>query len=245
MIEEITRNFKDKKTFNEINEFELIQLLKFSKTQIEDACLEVINLLNARGLMPLAISNFSWLLIIQLVIKSIENANINFILNEIEHLENPQQVKSECKSAEIFKYSPWTGIKKKHFGSKSFKDYKINTLKGIMNYKDNEFKFDEESKKLENIINKFERVNKDPSIILFKTFKELLFDNHIKKADAGKLTGEWLIFHTFKNENYYLALGEHPVDQSHNNEFLAKDVKFFCKVEFPAFNYSAELFDFN
>jgi len=58
-----------------------------------------------------------------------------------------------------------------------------------------------------------------------------------------KLTGEYIIFHQYENKNYYLALWKHRDKEkqdgsSYETEELkkAKEIKFFCKNEFPEFS---------
>jgi len=50
-----------------------------------------------------------------------------------------------------------------------------------------------------------------------------------KRADAGKLTGEWIVFAKENGENIYLAIGTH----SEPDEQLANNLRVTCVPEFP------------
>ncbi|MBD9569015.1 hypothetical protein [Ensifer sp. ENS08] len=49
------------------------------------------------------------------------------------------------------------------------------------------------------------------------------------RSSAGKLTGEWVIFAKFGNENYYLSLGEHRIDDQIQYNRIIK----YCIHDFP------------
>lgn len=211
----------------------------YSDHEIVSAYEKVVNLLRRKDWNKLVESRFSWYFIIQLIEKKIKNQIINFAINEIAHLENPNKVPSSFVRADFFKYPPLKGLKKKHYGSDSGKEFKINALNPIATKKG--------QNKLESYIKKHMKKNKKVSYVIVNSFADFLFGEIISKAERGKLTGEWIVYHEFEGQNYYLAFADH-VDADHNSSALldlSKKIKDISQNEFPQFHNSIDLFSFD
>jgi hypothetical protein len=178
---------------------------------------------------------FSWYLIIQLIEMDIKKIPIQFLVNEIEHLENPDFVKSEFKPAEQYLHNPLRGLKKKHYGSDSWEEFKRNCINPLTHQRG--------ERRTGDVIRKHYKKNNSISSTLLNSFIELTFQEMVKKAEQGKLTGEWLVFHEFNGKNYYLAkiLHEETMIDDCDVEKLIRNI---CIDEFPQFKGSLPLFDF-
>lgn len=58
---------------------------------------------------------------------------------------------------------------------------------------------------------------------------DITFNNYAKRAEEGRLTGEWIIFAKHENLNYYLCLGNHGSDIAE----LRSNIEKMCFQEFP------------
>lgn len=214
-------------------------LSNYSDHEIVSAYEKVVNLLRKNDWNKLVESRFSWYFIIQLIEKVIMNQLINFAINEIVHLENPSKVPSSFVRADFFKYPPLKGLKKKHYGTDSVKEFKINGLNPTATRSG--------QNKLKTCIKKHMKKDKNLSYVIVNSVIDSVFGEIISKAERGKLTGEWIVFHEFEGQNYYLAFADH-VDADHNSSALlelSKKIKHISKNEFPQFHNSIDLFTFH
>lgn len=197
-------------------------------------------------------NRFSWLFIKELTELHFEESLS--IINEIEYLENLEQFESHSKDTQV----STKGLKGLH--------YKHYIQGGFIPLQKLYFqKYSEDAgyrKKINEILLLEDKnSNQKPFYTFVKVTKEYFFDNFLmrlgvenkatlklkKRLEAEgkpiyKLTGEFIIFHKYENKNYYLALWKHK-DQKQDNSLYdidelkkAKEIKAFCKNEFPEFS---------
>ena len=144
--------------------------------------------------------------------------NVHNIGDELKRIESNNSNKSS-----IFKHLPLKGLHKTHFFDACF-------ILGNMNA---EFGFDKGgNKKLDNIIDEaFQRNNSgfvDDKMVMFLAH-EMTVAAFEKRALQKKLSGEWIIYHVYENQYYYLTLASHR----ENDNLIYERVKTAYKLNFP------------
>lgn len=122
-----------------------------------------------------------------------------------------------------FKHPPLTGLYKRHFSSPRFM---AKNLSNYLQSKQGQAHFD--------------RVFKEASKINESGFVDEEFTSYIAhhmtidslsvKSKSNKMTGEWIVFHKYEGNNYYLTVASHQ----EGNEKIYKRVLLACNVDsFP------------
>lgn len=231
-------NFPDKETFEklEMSFYNLQRRLKTHKWK------------------DLIGNRFSWLFIKELIELHFEESLS--IINEIEHLEKPEQFQSHSKEVQISK----KGLKGLHY-----KHYIEGGLLPIQKlylqkYGDRNSAYHKEINSM--FYKRMERSEQKPLNVLLNLYKEQFLDHFLMRLGVEdeainklkqrleaegkpirKLTGEFFVFHKYKNKNYYLALWKHydknkQDSTSYEIEELrkAQQIKIYCEREFPEFS---------
>lgn len=112
---------------------------------------------------------------------------------------------------EIFKRAPLTGLYKKHFTSPRF------LVKNLSNFSQSEFGKKHFQRKWE------EAARENESGVFDEAFARhiahhMTLDPVRIKSEAGRMTGEWLVFHKHEGKNYYLTFGAHDEDKEKIHE---------------------------
>lgn len=198
-------------------------------------------------------NRFSWLFIKELTELHFEESLS--IINEIEHLERPEQFKSYSKEVQVSRKG-LKGLHYKHYIEGGFLPLQKLYLQ---KYGHRNSSYNKEINAM--FYKRIEHSNQKPVYVLLNLFKEQFLDHFLmrlgvedeattklkKRLEAEgkpiyKLTGEFIIFHQYENKNYYLALWKHK-DQKQDSSLYdidelkkAKEIKAFCKDEFPEFS---------
>lgn len=198
-------------------------------------------------------NRFTWLFIKELTTLHFEESLS--IINEIEHLERPEKFKSHSKEVQIFK----KGLKGLHY--KHYIEGGLLPLQKLylQRYGHRNSSYNKEINAL--FYKRLEHSNQKPLYVLLNLLKEQFLDHFLmrlgvedeatlklkKRLEAEgktieKLTGEFFVFHQYKNKNYYLALWKHK-DQKQDRSLYdidelkkAKEIKASCENEFPEFS---------
>ena len=183
---------------------------------------------------------FSWLFIRDLIEFNIRfdskfnTLNIESILNEIKHLEKPEEFVTLTGPCGFYDGIWLKGLKKKRYVQDGLKNLSKNFQQVLKSKK--------KKKALEEDISKLideEKSFKDFLGLIGTHFWNPFIDSLGKQLGERKdyLTGEWIIFYEKNNTKYYLALWEHDLDDS----IKAKQIHKFCKVEYPEFKIQEHL----
>lgn len=178
---------------------------------------------NDIGFYGLDISRISSIFIAQVLqMQTNRTINTHQMLDEVKYLEGLRNV-SSTKKAEQFKRQPLKGLMKKHFMDAGFIVQNIGVHFGH-EYGGN--------KKLDHLIGEAFARNKtgyvDDEFINYLAHQStvgMLENRAAKKA----MTGEWIVFQSYKGENYYLTLAAH----NEGDENILKRVNDAYDLNFP------------
>ena len=126
--------------------------------------------------------------------------------------------------AEIFRREPLKGLYKKHFTSPRF------LVKNLLNFAQSEFG----AGHLQKVWNEAAEANETGAIDeAFTRYvaHHMTLDPVQLKSEAGRMTGEWVVFHKHDGNNYYLTLAAHD----EGDERIYERVLLACEFDhFPS-----------
>jgi hypothetical protein len=200
-------------------------------------------------------NRFGWLFIRDLVeLNRFEE--VLSIINEIEHLEKPDEFQSHSKEVQISTRG-LKGLHYKHYIKDGFVTIQKLYLQPMG---DRNSKY---SKAIESeFYSRMKNTDKKPLDVLLNLYKEQIWDHYLMRLGVEdeatlklkrrleaegksirKLTGDFIIFHPYKSQNYYLALWKHNNETQENKALYDIDelkkgqqIKEYCKKEFPEFS---------
>lgn len=170
------------------------------------------------GLDRVAPGRYSWLFAMQLFLHAqVDDVDPSMIVAELRALEGgPQTVGT--KPATEFAKDPLKGLWHKHFFSAHFVGHNLlNQLAGG---------------KLKALVDKVLDPKNHPIITaeLINQFSHEVVTGTFERREAqGKLTGEWIIFAKYGDQNYYLCLSTHNA----GDQVIYDQVKSACFHQFP------------
>lgn len=181
------------------------------------------------GLSQKTMERCSGLLTIQLyatISSGVEN--VFKIISEINNLENCPH-NSRTKPATLFRGKELGGLWHKHYEGSSIQDLARNLQ--------NQFRLNERTKGsgLPDLAARIEENEKTGAKQYFEVedipaiAHEFAITNFMRRSDAKQMTGHWIIYALYKNENYYLTIGRH--DES--DEAIRDRIDAICIDEFP------------
>lgn len=172
-------------------------------------------LLNLDEIAP---ERFAWLLVLDLLIWNEFNGHEPFqVAGQIDALEHPEK-SSGTKPATQFRNPPLRGLWHKHFFDAH---YTINNLR-------NHWARD----RLKQLIEEVCDPNKSTIItqaMVNELVHRLVHGAIDDRQSTGRLTGEWIIFAKYNNQNYYLCLARHD----EGDEAIYSRIEALCFREFP------------
>lgn len=198
-------------------------------------------------------SRYSWIFIKDLIEHHLEERLS--IINEIEHLERPEQFESYTKETRIL----GKGLKGLHY--KHYLEGGFVPLQKLyfQKYGEEGSRYNAEINRM--LYSRMKDSNENPWYVFFNLFKEQFFDHYemrlgieneatlkLKRRleaegkSVKKLTGEFIVFHRYENKNYYLALWKHKEKKQDSSLYAiselekAKEIKASCGKEFPEFS---------
>lgn len=183
---------------------------------------------------------FSINLILGLMDRVLHNKNIGRIIDEILYLEGCVDMDTFTKPESKFNSGLLSGLYHKHYNEAGMKSLYFNLIEPL---KSNAGKrrFDEAYKSMLRAI----EIRNFTNVEAVKYLTNQVFSNHLNSLKLQKkLTGEWIIYHKYNGENYYLAIAEHIHDNDKNIKYddLAKQIQLYCAIEFPEFLGSLPIF---
>ncbi len=129
------------------------------------------------------------------------------------------QAKSVTKGATRFKSGKLKGLWHSHFFDAT---HMYQNLEKIAS----------NEKTLERIAKKIASESQSEEEFISKLAHRLSIVQYQNDFRSGQLTGDWIIFGKYKEENYYLSIVVHPKESEDTDEIFENIVK-QCKGEFP------------
>ena len=211
------KNKKGKTMQNKLNNLKTVlpdgQTVSVSDQTIADYA-------SMHGIESLIHDRYSSLFVFQLMLNErISGLDPQLVIAEIKHLEGigpPTQTKPES----AFRGNELKGLWHKHF----FVNHPSAAAHNILAHLGNNG--------LERMVNEVFDPNKSAVItneMINELSNRLVEGSLTERADAGKLTGEWIIFAKEQGKNYYLSINTHE----NPDEKTAKSIKQCCIPEFP------------
>ncbi|ODL95728.1 hypothetical protein [Acinetobacter pittii] len=161
------------------------------------------------------------------------------IINEIRHLEDPQNIDSYTKGATQFSHLPLKGLWHKHYLPGDIGSICQNIINGL-NSKGG----------LKKVISTTCEDSGEEFFtpdLLSKLVNEVTEVPFSERSDQKMITGEWIIYHVHENKNYYLAVECHSKGSDENDlntdQKIAEKIRLISKLEFPQFSGSLEIFN--
>ncbi|MEQ4986893.1 hypothetical protein ABN080_05375 [Proteus sp. fly-1089] len=163
--------------------------------------------------------------------------NVHKIIREINNLEKNNDY-SRTKPAKKFKNPPLKGLYHKHYEGTGLESLKIN-IQNQLNI--NEKKHKKALPNFEHWLKEYVKNNKgnkeyfdkeDYFNISHEFAKQLINDSFNQKARNKTITGHWIIYARYNNENYYLCLSRHS--NSKDDDFIIRNkIDETCTNKFP------------
>ncbi|WP_180084295.1 hypothetical protein [Acinetobacter sp. YH12145] len=199
----------------------------------EKAFYNVQELLRIREWSALVGDRYSWYFIESLVKLRKKKEFISEIINEIEYLEDSVNKKTSTKIQTQFKYEPLLGLWHKHYHIGNFDNINHLIIKPLLKTKKwNRVK--QELRVREKQIGSNARNVK----MVISVLKKFTIDEYDRKLNNSELTGEWIIYHEYKGQKYYLGLWHHQDDEM----AIANHIIKIFNDEFPEFAYQLPIF---
>ena len=170
--------------------------------------------------------------IVSMFMLYIQGVDINTIVEEVRHLERPDEHPSFTKKPTQYKLEPLKGLWHKHFFPNTLSSVATNIING------------QKPGVLDKIVSK---AFADKEVLDKECFDQLLFDVFEKpfdyRARSKEITGEWIIYHKHKKKNCYLLVVTHPIEGVEDDTDIASNIlKFQVLNEFPQFKNELPIF---
>ncbi|MBF9171271.1 hypothetical protein ABFU49_00170 [Xanthomonas campestris pv. campestris] len=196
---------------------------KATRSDGSDATPELLYFAEAIGLESLVTGRYSFLLVLQLF-GAAKSGMLNpaKVVSQIRVLEGVAAANG-LKAATRFKHPPLQGLWHQHYLEDGLPSLAINIRKGMGRFGIPSFKkkiADASASGEERYVTEAD-IEEFAHDIVVSNFEHL-------RVDAS-LTGEWLIFAKYNEENYYLSLGKHDT----GDELIRSQIDAFCLYEFP------------
>ena len=193
--------------------------LDLGENQVEATPSSLANFADQWGISRLIPDRYSDLLVFDLMkLDRLQGISPEMVVREIRSLENVGQ--SNMKNPTPFRQKPLKGLYHKHFLPNLPSAIAHNIL--------NAHGKDGITKTVHRVL--------EPRLgqsVTAEDLHELTYELAQKpfetRAEQSRLTGEWLIYAHFEDQNYYLTIGSH----SHGDEAIARNIKTVCCMEFP------------
>jgi|SRR5690606_3168917 len=215
--------------------YKLLGYSDVNNLEIEKAYDDVRKLLKSRDWDQLVGDRFSWLFIKSLVELKLKKEFIPEVINEIEHLENPVCHDSITKLESRFEHEPLKGLWHKHFHLGNFKNLKKSFLDHITKPK----KWNQIEQQVKTLAKKRKKTESNLKIAC-SILKAHTIDYYMSEMEKSELTGEWIIYHEFEGQKYYLGLWNHD---DNDNDIVAQIHKIF-RMEFPELSNQLSVFSY-
>lgn len=181
---------------------------------------EIADYASMHGLEQLIPGRYSGLFVFQLLLnEKYMGLDPQLVIAEIKHLEGvgpPMQT----KPASVFRGNVLKGLWHKHF----FVNHPSAAAHNILNQLG--------ANGLSKIVDEVMDPKKSSTItkeMINEVANRVVSETLSERADAGKLTGEWIVFAKENGQNYYLSINTHEND----DEKTASSIQACCVPEFP------------
>lgn len=176
------------------------------------------------GLERVAKGRYSAVFLTELIdiVSNSKNINPSIIMEEIKYLEGCHP-STGTKEASLFTGKFLSGLWHKHYREISLHSIARNLQLALNEYS------------IQSIAASAKEAEEsgEERYITIDDIAEIVADvgcgNYKRRSDAGKLTGEWIIFAKNEGQNYYLCLGNHDS----GDEVIRKKIESVCIVEYP------------
>lgn len=188
-----------------------------TQQDIDDFC-------NAFNIDSYAPGRISTLFKFELLILSKQGINPKIILEEISHLESTTST-SKTKPETVFIHPPLKGLYHKHFLPNSISSIAINMdngaggKRGRMKTIENLLRESSETVFTENLLNN-----------IIESVTTIPFSS---RAEKSELTGEWIIYLPYQDQNYYLSACKHSTREDPRDEKIYSNIDTVVFREWP------------
>lgn len=158
-----------------------------------------------------------------------------FVASEIQHALNPHKVLREIRALEgtgpvsilkpptQFQRAPLRGLWHKHYQGAGLQSLAIDVRQGLKTYG---FPFFEEKFRAAQEAGE-ERFLQPEDVS--PLVDDMVSGNLRRRAEAQRITGDWIIYAQHEGKNYYLCIGPHNL----GDDFYRDQIDRVCSVEFP------------
>lgn len=147
-----------------------------------------------------------------------------FVLDAIDHLEGIRP-SPNIKAAAQFEHAPLHPLWHQHFFTPRHMIRNIGERWGIARGKGNR----DLNRMIAHVANDF---GHDPDVWQGVLAKRLA-DGYVERSQAGRLTGDWIVFAEHEGQRYYLDLSMHEEGESAQADQLLAKLKGSASAEFP------------
>ncbi|AUC05508.1 hypothetical protein BVG18_00405 [Acinetobacter lwoffii] len=153
-----------------------------------------------------------------------QGINPKIILEEISNLESAVSI-SRTKPETVFNHPPLKGLHHKHFLPNSVSSIAINMDNGAGGDKGRR-------KIIENLIKESGETVFTEDLIK-KIIKSVTTEPFKARSDQNKLTGEWIIYLPYQDQNYYLSACKHSTNEDPRDEKIYSNIDTVVFREWP------------
>jgi hypothetical protein len=153
-----------------------------------------------------------------------QGINPEIILEEILHLESASSL-SKTKPEDFFKHPPLKGLYHKHFLPNSISSIAINMDNGAGGKRGR-------IKTIENLLRESSETVYTESL-LKNIIESVTTTPFASRAENNKLTGEWIIYLPYQDQNYYLSACKHSTRKDPRDEKIYSNIDTVVFREWP------------
>ncbi|GEM_PF-563064 len=153
-----------------------------------------------------------------------QGINPKIILEEISNLESAVSI-SRTKPETVFNHPPLKGLHHKHFLPNAISSIAINMDNGAGGDKGRR-------KIIEDLIKESGETVFTEDLIE-EIIKSVTTDSFKARSDQNKLTGEWIIYLPYQDQNYYLSACKHSTKEDPRDEKIYSNIDTVVFREWP------------
>lgn len=188
-----------------------------------DRAAEAIGFANTIGLSRVAAGRYSNIFLAELFCyASGGDIEPSMVMDEIKYLEGCGE-RTGSKAPSQFTRNVLSGLWHKHYREIGLRSMAMNLQPALREYG---------IPSLQAALKEVEETGQERLVTrddIQQFVQDVVEGNYGRRWDAGKLTGEWIIYAKHEGKNYYLCLGKHDS----GDDMLRQKIEHFCVVDFP------------
>lgn len=189
---------------------------------------DIDNFCNAFGVDSYAPGRISTLFKFELISLSMQGINPEIVLEEILHLESSTST-SKTKPETVFNHPPLKGLFHKHFFPNLISTIAINMDNGAGGKRGR-------IKTIENLLRESNETVFTESLLnnIIESVTTIPFNS---RAEKSELTGEWIIYLPYQDQNYYLSACRHSTKKDPRDEKIYSNIDSVVFSEWPELKF--------